>query len=474
MEGARPPCTRRLMGLGTSFGLMLLAACHGASSVGGEPGEPGRLKVLLTVDSAAGNEIVFRVGAVEIETPEGVARLLFAGPTAPLSTATLGSTPAVLGEASLPPNLYRGISVRIVDAHREGATREELTVHPGPAWVRGVFKVRSGAETSVILSIDLSRSFPSATEFVPALGVRGSQKRPRRALLLVALSDVPRVVTLDREDGERVGTVTTDCPPGGILVSMDQQRLFVAEPETDSVALVDLSSFAVLDRARIPFGSHPRDVAMPPGGRFVFVACEGTNELFVFDSHSLGRVTSLDAGQRPNRVMSDPLGERVYVISPLGRELRVVDARTPKLLSRVPLDPEPVAIAFSRDGSRYFVGHRMGDAVIAFDRRTDTQVGRSIVGPGTVDLASDPSSNRIYVIQESPPRLLYVDASTLSITRSVALPKAPRRVVVDPDTASLFVTLRDRPEVLLVDRIGGRVKGTYPLDSVGTEIKVVP
>jgi DNA-binding beta-propeller fold protein YncE len=472
MRHSLPSSLQRALGFVV---VVAAASCRGTPGAAtAEPGEPGRLEVILTADSAPSENVTFRVGTVNLEAPDGSIRTLFEGPTPPISSATLSTSPAVLGKAIVPPNLYRGLSLRIVDATRGDAVRTELTVRDEPAWARGSFRVRAGADTKVVLAIDFSRSFPTSSEFAPAVGMKGSQKRPRRALLFAALAGAPRVEALDREDGERIATVTTASVPGHILVSADRRRLLVTEPDADSIALVDLTSYAVVDRVRVPFGSRPKDVVVPAAGRFAFVACEGTNEIFVFDARSLGRVASFDAGRGPIRIDSDPFGERVYSISPVNRELRIFEARTPRALSRIPLDPDPTSIAFSRDGSRYFVGHRGGEAVLVFDRRTDALVGRAVIGPGTVDLATDPSSNRIYVLQDDPPRLAYLDPTSLALTRSVALPYGPVRAAVDPDDASLYVTLRDRSELLVVDRIGGNTRGTYPLDSAAADVVIVP
>jgi YVTN family beta-propeller protein len=163
--------------------------------------------------------------------------------------------------------------------------------------------------------------------------------------------------------------------PAGLALSPDGQRLYVAENVGDALAVVDLASGRVLQRART--GHYPYAVAVTPRG-VVFVSEWGESHLSVFDPGAGGRLvprSRVEVGRHPSALLLNPSGSRLFVASASTDTVTVLDTATAKVIARLsdapPAGPAegstPNALALSPDGTRLLVAEADNDAVALFD-----------------------------------------------------------------------------------------------------------
>ncbi len=74
---------------------------------------------------------------------------------------------------------------------------------------------------------------------------------------------------IDAATNRVIKTVTVGSQPGGVTVSPDGSKVFVAIKSTDQVAVVNASANAVLTKVSV--GDAPVDVAVSPNGSRVYV-----------------------------------------------------------------------------------------------------------------------------------------------------------------------------------------------------------
>ncbi|MBK7403992.1 MAG: bifunctional YncE family protein/alkaline phosphatase family protein [Phycisphaerales bacterium] len=98
------------------------------------------------------------------------------------------------------------------------------------------------------------------------------------------------VSVLDLESGRELEQIGVGLSPGGLALSPDGSRLYVANSNSDQLSAIDTASGEVVatvlvrpDEA-LPFGSMPSSVAVSPDGARVYVACAGNNALAVLDA----------------------------------------------------------------------------------------------------------------------------------------------------------------------------------------------
>lgn len=183
-------------------------------------------------------------------------------------------------------------------------------------------------------------------------------------------------VVLARRDSGKDGTHY----PAGLALSGDGRTLYVAENLADSIAVVDVSTGAVVQR--LATGRYPYGVAVTPDGS-VFVTNWGASTVSVFSPAANGKLsapTQVAAGRHPSALLLNKSGTRAFVASGSTDRVAVLDTRTHTVVATL-LDPPPSgpdegttpnALALSDDGTRLFVAEADANAVAVFELRAAT------------------------------------------------------------------------------------------------------
>ncbi len=115
--------------------------------------------------------------------------------------------------------------------------------------------------------------------------------------------------------------IPVESQPNKILLSPDQNRLYVANGNSDSVSVIDANSNTVvqtisLSRPNDKYkGANPNSVALNPDGRTLYVTLGGENAVAVVDLRS-GRVAGrIPTGWYPNSVSVSRDGQKLYVVN---------------------------------------------------------------------------------------------------------------------------------------------------------------
>ena len=138
------------------------------------------------------------------------------------------------------------------------------------------------------------------------------------------------VSIVDLGQGKEIAQITTDLHPSDLELSSDQQILYVANANSDTVSVIDTSSLRVRDSVSVrpdptlPFGSAPGGLALGKDGKTLFVANGGNNAVATV---ALGAQNKLEgfipAGWYPGALVSD--GKHLYIANVKGLGSR--DAR---------------------------------------------------------------------------------------------------------------------------------------------------
>jgi YVTN family beta-propeller protein len=165
-----------------------------------------------------------------------------------------------------------------------------------------------------------------------------------------------------------------------MALSADGKDLFVANPEADSVSVVDTEQRTL--KREIPLGSAPpspdangafapavmpRAVALSPDGRTLFVTGERSSALYFVDVVAGSIRRTVHVGSEPIGVLVSSDGESVYVACSEDATVVRVDAKTGEIVATVPVPGEPWALSWSPSGSALLVSHLLGPGVTAID-----------------------------------------------------------------------------------------------------------
>jgi YVTN family beta-propeller protein len=162
--------------------------------------------------------------------------------------------------------------------------------------------------------------------------------------------------------------------PSGIALSRDDRYLFVAENLSDTLAVVEAASGAVIDR--VPAGHYPYAVAVSRKGD-LFVSAWGGSMVTRFRINpKTGKIRSaaeLPVGRHPSALLLNPAGSRLFVACGSIDTIAVIDTRKFRLISTlndsVPGVLEgstPNALALSADQRMLYVAEADNNAIAVF------------------------------------------------------------------------------------------------------------
>ena len=105
--------------------------------------------------------------------------------------------------------------------------------------------------------------------------------------------------------------VTLPSVPGGIAISADGTRGYVANGLGGSVSVVDLPSSSVV--ANVAVGAEPLGVALSPDGGRVWVTCFASSTLVAIDTATNAVVARANVGQSPRAIALTPDGRHAWL-----------------------------------------------------------------------------------------------------------------------------------------------------------------
>ncbi|HEX5727111.1 MAG TPA: cytochrome D1 domain-containing protein [Longimicrobiaceae bacterium] len=202
---------------------------------------------------------------------------------------------------------------------------------------------------------------------------------------VVALAVTPQVVVLDPVKGFGRTRMYTTVPlrsPGHDWVSTpDDRRLFVTLPASGEVAVVNTASWK-LDGS-VQAGTRPTDVAMQPGGRFVWVSDDAGEQggVTVIDAASLRVRETIRTGQGPHVVTFSDDGRWAFVANRGAGTLTLIDAQRLQRRGEIAV-ADPVDVAWSAPLSQAFVASGSEGVVHVVDPARMAIVNRIEFKPG--------------------------------------------------------------------------------------------
>lgn len=177
--------------------------------------------------------------------------------------------------------------------------------------------------------------------------------------LAVSLDLRDAVVSIDPASLTAVSSQPTGDTPH--VVASDGATLFVTDTRANAVRRID--DYSVVQ----PAGELPESLAL--AGGYVAVASYGSGTLSIFDTATLGQVTTVDVGAGPVRVVAID-DSRVAVSRQGAPEVIVVAVPTGKVLERFDAPERPDGLCLSPDGAHLAVAGNAGGSVVTFEVKT--------------------------------------------------------------------------------------------------------
>lgn len=211
-----------------------------------------------------------------------------------------------------------------------------------------------------------------------------------------------------------------------LALSSDGRLLFVANPEADSVSVVDVGKrklqreilLAPSPPAVDPgTGAYtpavmPRDVALSPDGATLYVTGERSSRLYAVDVESAKVTGSVRVGSEPIGVVVSSDGKHAFVACSEDGSVVEVDTRALEVTASVDVPGEPWALGWSRDEKRLYATQFLGPGAAEISPATMKRVAAHAIADvaprgdkrlahgqarGLYDVAPRPGSSEMWV-----------------------------------------------------------------------------
>ncbi|MEH2413834.1 beta-propeller fold lactonase family protein [Nostoc sp.] len=156
-------------------------------------------------------------------------------------------------------------------------------------------------------------------EFPFDVAIKSTEKGQAAKVFISSQRD-NEVVAVEIASG-KITRIPIGSQPNKVLLSADQNRLYVANGNDDSISVIDTNSNRVVQTISLSRpgekykGANPNSLTLSPDGRTLYVTLGGENAIAVVELQS-GRVNGrIPTGWYPNSVSVSLDGQRLYVVN---------------------------------------------------------------------------------------------------------------------------------------------------------------
>jgi len=280
------------------------------------------------------------------------------------------------------------------------------------------------------------------------------------------------VSAIDAAAGKVVATIPVVTGPHGIVISPDGRTVYVTGDGSSALSVIDTASDSVVKTVDV--GKAPNGAALTADGKTLLVTVYGEDRLALVDTATQAVVGTV-AVAKPHTVAIRPDGKLAYVTSqdPGHFALVVIDLAARAVVKTLPLEKTPRDAEFGYDGKAFYFTQAGLSAVEVLDPASDKIVAEIPTGvsPHYVGLLRGMTQG--VVVVQGPGEMLLFDPATNKPVRSVAVGKQPHWLAASSDGKTAYVTNEGSNDVTVVDIASGKTS-TVAVGKAPRKIVVQP
>ena len=246
----------------------------------------------------------------------------------------------------------------------------------------------------------------------------------------------------------------------GVILALSRgataATLLVANKSAATVTLYDLPSGS--ERARIPTGDGPHEVAVSPDGQRAVITNYGDSDepgasltIVYIPTASAQRTVELPAASRPHGAQW--LDDRHVAVTAEGIDaLLLVDVDAGTVLETLPVD-QAIAhmVAVTADGRRAYTANIGSGTVTVLDLAAGSKLRDIASGDGAEGIALVNGGRELWVSNRAADTVAVFDGDSLERIATLEAPGFPIRVEADAARRRVFVTLPARDRMAVYD-----------------------
>ncbi len=229
----------------------------------------------------------------------------------------------------------------------------------------------------------------------------------------------------------------------------DGKRLWVLNKSPNSMVAVDLASFRVSARVRLPGTPASCDFHGKTGA----VSLPEQGAIAILENERVSRTIAI--GIEPQMICFRPDGDAVVAGDPGGQMLAVADPASGQLLVKLPLPLKPRRYCYNFDGGQLFITGEGMDAV-SIVSPYETEVGETILAghsPGGMAVPMADLSDRpdyLLVTNSDSGDVTVIDIYSRKVLARIPVGLDPQEVVITPDNQYALVLNRKSGDMAVI------------------------
>lgn len=288
-------------------------------------------------------------------------------------------------------------------------------------------------------------------------GAWGQGKKTPKPGLVVLSKDESRLLIVDPETLKVVSYEQTGAYPHEVAVTDDGKLAIAtnygAHADGDSLSVIDLDKMQEVGHVTYPGCHGPHGIVIQ--GSKAFFTNEGDKTVVEFDFVANALDQQIVEGQkRPHMLVLTKDGKTIFVSNIESNNVSVLTTKDGKTWDQANLgtgkgpegidispDEKEVWVANSQDGSVSVIDVKKKKVVAKIDLKTQRSNRLKFTPDGKLVLVSDMGGGELVI----------VDAATRKEVKRVALGKSPEGILIQPDGARAFVAVSGEDKVAVVD-----------------------
>lgn len=208
--------------------------------------------------------------------------------------------------------------------------------------------------------------------------------------------------------------------------------LMVGNKAENTVSFIDLSTGK--ERARLPTGPMPHEIAVSPDGRTAAVVAYGAKQIDLYDVARAKHLKTIDLGTnlRPHGIAWLKSG-RIVATTEGSSTLSLVDPATGRVDGVATGAKGSHMVVVSRDERRAYVSNLGSRNVSAIDLAKRTKIADLPAGAEPEGIALTPDGRELWVANRADDTVMLFEAATLKPLQTIRVGDMPIRLAISPD-----------------------------------------
>lgn len=257
--------------------------------------------------------------------------------------------------------------------------------------------------------------------------------------LVITLNQDNTVAFIDPQvawsSGKLQGIVQLPSQGMDWALTKDGKRLYVTMPAVSAVAVIDTVEHALVTTLSTGAGSKPGRIVLSPDEQTVWVGLDHSNQVAVIDRSDSPKVNWIETGMGLHQLAFTPEGKLALITNTDANTVSIVDARGQKKLSDLNVGTTPLKAVWLSKAERFYVPP-VNDSMLSIIDPYQQKIEATInVSRGSVEAAADPDGRYLWLVNQVEKKAYVIDAATNTTVAFVNLVDDPDQIAFTADYA---------------------------------------